>query len=352
MCEQDSKPSPAWDEPVIPRTLVVEDDPDQRELICDAMLMYFQDRPGAKVVGVATGSECLAQDLNEFDAILLDYQLPDISGLDLLDQILAVRDIPVIFVTGNNSSATAAEAIRRGAQDYVVKLGDYLFALPVVVEKNIRQYRLKRENARLQAELQASMEQIRIKNAQLEESLRRLREMADTDHLTGLANRRAFSETLDRSFHEATRYEFDLSCAMCDLDDYKPLNDSLGHQVGDKVLVAAADVIRSTLRSSDTAARYGGDEFVLLLPHTTIEMAINVAERIRRQLTAATQPLTGCGKAVTISIGISSLMFDKPATADALVSMADRALYVAKDRGKNCIVTFGEIGAVSQSHCP
>ncbi|MHC4717141.1 MAG: diguanylate cyclase [Planctomycetota bacterium] len=342
------RPIPAWDDPVTPRALVVEDDPDQLELICDAMRMYFHDRPGTHVVGVRNGAEAMAQDLSQFDAVLLDFQLPDISGLELLEKILQVRDIPVIFVTGNNSSATAAEAIRRGAQDYLVKLGDYLFAVPVVVEKNIRQHRLKKENRRLQGELEASLEEIRVKNTQLEESLKKMQTMADTDHLTGLANRRAFSVMLERYYNEATRYDFDLSCAMCDLDQYKILNDTLGHQIGDRILVTTADVIRSTLRGSDTAARYGGDEFVLLLPHTAMEMALNVGERIRRELAAATTAHTK-SRGVTLSIGIASLRSDKPESADALVSMADRALYVAKDRGKNCIVTFGEIGVLPQS---
>jgi len=342
------EPPAAWDDPVTPRALVVEDDLDQLELICDAMRMYFQDRPGTEIVGVQTGAEALAVDLGRFDAVLLDFQLPDVSGLDLLDRILSIRDIPVIFVTGNNSSATAAEAIRRGAQDYLVKLGDYLFAVPVVVEKNIRQHRLKQENRRLQGELEASLEEIRVKNAQLEESLRKMQTMADTDHLTALANRRAFSDMLDRYYSEANRYDFDLTCAMCDLDQYKDLNDSLGHQVGDRILVTTADVIRSTLRGSDLAARYGGDEFVLLLPHTAMEMAINVADRIRRELAIATSVHTRA-RGVTLSIGIASLRSDKPETADALVSMADRALYVAKDRGKNCIVTYGEIGLLPQA---
>ncbi len=338
----------AWDDPVAPRTLVVEDDPDQLDLICDAMRMYFNDRPGARVVGVRTGEEAMAQDFGEFDAVLLDFQLPDTSGIDLLDRILQIRDVPVIFVTGNNSSATAAEAIRRGAQDYLVKLGDYLFAVPVVVEKNIRQHRLKQENRRLQGELEASLEQIRVKNSQLQESLDKMQTMADTDHLTGLANRRAFSEVLERYYNEATRYTFDLTCAMCDLDHYKDLNDTLGHQVGDRILETTADVIRSTLRGSDMAARYGGDEFVLLLPHTAMEMTITVADRIRRELALAT-PIHTKARGVTLSIGIASLRSDRPESADSLVSMADRALYVAKDRGKNCIVTYGEIGVLPQS---
>lgn len=334
--------------PAGPKVLIVEDDADHRELLCEALRMHFGDRRDTKLVGVGTGAECMATNLNEFDIILLDYHLPDTIGIDLLDKITAVCDIPVVFVTGNNDLAAAAEAIRRGAQDYIVKLGDYLFALPIVVEKNIRQHALKRENTRLQAELTATLEQMRLKNVQLEQSMRKLQTAAATDHLTGLYNRRMFAEILERSYSEAVRYRFDLTCLMCDLDHYKALNDTLGHQVGDKILVATAEVIRATLRSSDHAARYGGDEFVMLLPHTSMEMAINVGERIRQQVVPATQRHTMTGAGVTLSIGIACLKQDQPATADAMVAMADRALYVAKDRGKNCIVTFGEIGAASQ----
>ena len=139
------------------RILVVEDDADQRDLICEALRMYFQDSQGTRVVAADCGRQALSLPLHEFDVCLLDFNLPDMTGLDILDRILQQRDMPVIFVTSENSAATAAEAIRRGAQDYVVKLGDYLFALPVVVEKNMRQYRLKGENVRLQNELKASL---------------------------------------------------------------------------------------------------------------------------------------------------------------------------------------------------
>ncbi len=332
-----------------PRVLVVEDDPDQRELICESLRMHFTDRLDTEITGVGTGTECLARQLSDFDIILLDYTLPDISGIDLLERITGTCDVPVVFVTGNSNIASAAEAIRRGAQDYVVKLGDYLFALPVVVEKNIRLHALKQENTRLQTELTTTLEKLRLKNIALEQSMQKLRTMAATDHLTGLSNRRVFAEILDRCYNEAVRYKFELTCLMCDLDRYKAVNDTLGHQVGDKILVAAAEVIRSNLRSSDYAARYGGDEFVILLPHTSLEMAASVGERICKQVEPATGRQAQIGMGVTLSIGISSLETDRPASADALVAMADRALYTAKDRGKNCIVAFNEIGPAHQT---
>ncbi len=331
-----------------PRILIVEDDPDQRELICEAMRIHFSGRRDLEIVGVGTGSDCLAQRLSDFDIILLDYNLPDISGIDLLEQITGMYDVPVVFVTGNSDISSADQAIRKGAQDYIVKLGDYLFGLPIVIEKNIRLHALKQENAGLQAKLTATLEKMRLKNIALEQSMQKLQTMAATDHLTGLSNRRVFAEILDRCYNEASRYKLDLTCLMCDLDHFKAMNDTLGHQVGDQILVTTADVIRSNLRRSDHAARYGGDEFVILLPHTSIDMAMSVSERICRQIVPATSRRTRTGTGITLSIGISSMKMDRPATADAMVAMADRALYVAKDRGKNRIVVFSEIGSTPQ----
>jgi diguanylate cyclase (GGDEF)-like protein len=331
------------DRPDQPRILVVEDDPDQRDLLCEALVMHYGPGMRERIVDVGTGAECLAREPARFDVVLLDYILPDVAGIDLLERILAVADVPVIFVTGQQDAALAAEAIARGAQDYIVKLGDYLFAVPVVVKKSIRQHHIRLENERLRMQLELMLDELKLKNAQLEESLGRLRTMAATDHLTALANRRHFSTQLEQQYSRAVRYGHDLTCCMCDLDNYKQLNDSLGHQVGDRVLVITAEVIRSMLRLSDTAARYGGDEFVLLLPETDCLQALAAGQRLRERLVdrlACSGPLAG---SVTLSMGIASLRRDEPATADALVSMADRALYAAKAAGRDRIVLLSDL---------
>ena len=211
-----------------------------------------------------------------------------------------------------------------------------------MVDKNIRQHRIRQDNTRLQRELQSMLGTLRIKNAQLQDSMEKLRQMATTDHLTGLANRRQFAEILERCYSEAVRYGFDLTCCMCDLDNYKQLNDCLGHQVGDEVLVTAAEVIRQSLRNTDAAGRYGGDEFVLLLPHTSVAESLEVCQRIAGQLQEAVRPLCGKTLPVTLSVGLASLSTDRPPTADALVALADKALYMAKDRGKNQIIAFSQ----------
>lgn len=323
-----------------PKILIVEDDDDQRDLLCEALSVYYDDPQRRNIAAVGSGAECLAAKLESFDVILLDYHLRDMPGLTLLEKTLARADLPVIFVTSENNCTAMAEAIRRGAMDYVVKLGDYLFTIPVLVDKNIRQHHMKKENERFQQERQAMLSELRVKNTQLQETLEQVKTMAITDHLTGLANRRHFAELLDKHFSQACRYGFDLTCCMCDLDDYKRINDTLGHQLGDQVLVIAAEVIRSSLRSSDVAARYGGDEFVLLLPHTSMERGLAAGERIRQQLATESARKDGLGRIVTMSVGVASLEANRPANPDALLSMADRALYVAKESPNTRVMAF------------
>jgi two-component system, chemotaxis family, response regulator WspR len=323
-----------------PGILIVEDDEDQRMLIREALCIHYGDPSGRNIVDVGTASECLETDLSRFEIVLQDYHLPDMPGLDLLEAVLARADLPVIFVTGENDSATAAQAIQRGAQDYVVKLGDYLFALPVLVDKNIGQHQIRKDNERLQREAQDMLQQLQEKNRQLEESLQKLEEMAGTDPVTGLGNRRRFNELLQRYYAEAVRYGFDLTCCMCDLDHFKDFNDTFGHRVGDEILVSAARIIRATLRSSDAAARYGGDEFVLLLPHTSEDRAEAVGQRVREDLVMTGREYGSQDPALGLSMGIASLSADQPASADELVIMADRALYAAKAAGRDQTIVY------------
>jgi two-component system cell cycle response regulator len=322
------------------RLLIIEDDADQRELIRETLDDYFG--PGT-CSGVGSLQEALRQELGSFDLILSDYNLPDSSSLQLIEEIRRRCLTPVILVTGENACHLAAEAIRKGATDYIVKMGDYLFTIPLVVEKNLAVAKIKRENEELRTEIEIALAQVQEKNAQLEQSLKRMEEMAATDALTGLYNRRHFGRALEQSFAEAQRYEKDLACVMIDLDSYKKLNDTYGHQVGDQLLMLAGRVITANKRAMDIAARYGGDEFVLLLPHASGEEASAVAQRIREEFFKSSaallkrDPTAG----VTMSIGIGSLKANQPAGADQLVSCADAALYQAKEAGRNRISVSG-----------
>src|ERR1043165_5629173 len=297
------------------RILVVEDDPDQRELIKETLVDHF----GVDTVTCAeSGHEVLTWDLAQFDAVLTDFNLPDISGMDFLKAILVKCDKPVIVVTGENVRQTAQTAIRAGAYDYVVKAGDYLFTIPLVVEKNIEAWKVKQENRRLHEQQQQASREISIKNQQLKDSLQKLEQMAATDPLTNLYNRRHFSEVLERYFAESARYGKDLACIMCDLDGYKKLNDTLGHQFGDKILQVTAKIITWNLRVMDVAARYGGDEFVILLPPASAQLALSVGERIHSQFVFQMKSLVPSELTLTMSMGIASVQHNKPTHSDLL----------------------------------
>jgi diguanylate cyclase (GGDEF)-like protein len=316
------------------KLLIIEDDADQRELIRETLEDHFGR---GTVVAVSTMAQAVAQPVESFDMVLSDYNLPDASGMDLLQAVRGRCRTPVILVTGENVGHIAVEAIRKGATDYVVKLGDYLFTIPLVVEKNLTVAKVMRENDLLRGELESALSEVRSKNSQLEASLQRERELAATDPLTGLYNRRHFSRVLDQLFDEAQRYDKDLSCVMIDMDGFKVLNDTHGHQLGDRLLVTAGKVIAANMRRMDVAARYGGDEFVLLVPHASAQEAAQAAQRIRDDFRQASAVILGTGDGVTMSIGVGSLRQNRPASADQLVAKADAALYRAKAAGRDCI---------------
>src|SRR4051812_39663679 len=332
------------------RILVVEDDADQRDLIRETLLDHFGRGAGGGGDTVTTaecGHEVLAWDLSAFDIILTDFNLPDVNGMDFLKAILAKCDKPVIVVTGEKVGQTAANAIRAGAYDYIVKAGEYLFTIPLIVEKNIEAWKIRQENKRLHEQQQQATREISLKNQQLKDSLQKLQQMAATDPLTGLYNRRHFGEVLERCFAESVRYNQDLACIMCDLDGYKKLNDTLGHQFGDKILQVTAKVITWNLRVMDIAARYGGDEFVLLLPHATAALATSVGERIYTQFAIQMKALVPPELPLTVSMGISSVLHNRPTNSDLLVALADEALYDAKHRGKNQMIVSDKVRAAS-----
>jgi two-component system, cell cycle response regulator len=298
--------------------LIIEDDPDQRELTREVLEDHF----GRKTVtAVGNRAEAMALELDGFDMILTDYNLPDGSGMELLEEVRRRCVTPVIMVTSENVGHIAAEAVRKGAIDYVVKVGDYLFSIPLVVEKNLMVAKIIRENESLRHELEE-------KNAQLEE-------LAATDPLTGLYNRRHFGRVLEQLFAEASRYGADLACVMIDLDGYKPINDAYGHAVGDQLLVVAGKLILANMRRMDVAARYGGDEFILLLPRGASEDAAAVVERIREEYRSASAAILEREQGVTMSVGIASILAGRPANADQLVRQADAALYQAKQAGRD-----------------
>jgi diguanylate cyclase (GGDEF)-like protein len=188
-----------------------------------------------------------------------------------------------------------------------------------------------------------------LENARLYETARNL---ADRDPLTGFFNHRYLHERLSEEVVRAVRTRRPLSVVMLDLDDFKLVNDTFGHLYGDRVLVHVADLIRSTMRGSDVAARYGGDEFALILPETGNEDAVRAAERILEAFRAS--PFAADGRQpfpIGASIGIASHPRDGR-SATELIAVADAGLYGSKDAGGNRVTAGDEMAPVNTSPAP
>lgn len=325
--------TPVRDPVVDPRLLMVDDDADHRQLMS---LVLRQGIPGITVTTAATMEEALRHLPENFDLAIVDLNLPDGSGIDVLKGLRTAHDLPVIIVTGERFGEPAVEGINAGAADYLIKHGDYLHVLPALVLKTLALQGIKNENARLQEELLR-------RNAELERLNVALRRMAAHDPLTGLYNRRHFNELFAQLFAESDRYGTDLTCVMIDLDGFKEVNDRHGHQAGDRLLVLAAESLQTALRASDVIARYGGDEFVLLMPRTTHTEAQQSARRMRTIFRDNLLNRMPHCASVSMSIGMASREQHQPGTHDALLRLADEALYQAKAAGKDRIVVVRPI---------
>jgi diguanylate cyclase (GGDEF)-like protein len=185
--------------------------------------------------------------------------------------------------------------------------------------------------------LRASEARLEVANRELREALAREQLMARTDGLTGLNNRRYFLEMAAHEWVVAQRYGLPLAMMLFDIDRFKQINDTVGHQMGDEILKRVARAASERLRAADVLGRYGGEEFIVLLPGSTAREAAVVAERIREAI-AADGIETRTGRvAATISVGLAEALPD-PDTLEQLIRRADGALYGAKAKGRNCIV--------------
>jgi two-component system chemotaxis family response regulator WspR len=268
------------------------------------------------------------------------------AGLDALAPIKkARRDLPVIQIGPPGDAPRAVAAIRGGAMDYLASDGtEPIRSLPLAIEKCLVHQGIRQENERLQRDLGESLDALAEKNEQLETVIHQLEAMARTDELTGLANRRWLNLTLEGSWAEASRHDLPLACLMIDLDGFKPLNDRMGHQRGDELLRLVGRVIQANCRAVDCSARYGGDEFCILMPHTQPADAARVAQRILHEFRIVAADLPDDEPRIGMSMGLAHNRLSRPSNAEQLVSFADEALYGAKSAGKDCIMSYGPNG--------
>ena len=304
-----------------PRRLIVEDDVHE----CRLLEAYVQGMSADTqiVTGVQEALALLEQDGP--DLVILDLLLPDGNGFTVVEQMRAsARHIqtPILVVSSTTDVCHRVRALELGADDFIAKGSDRL-------EFEARLRRLLR--------MKRSLEQLARR---CDQAL----QLAVTDSLTGLFTHGFLWETLHRQVACARRYEWPLSLLFIDIDHFKSINDRHGHAAGDEVLRHLSKAILTVVREGDTCVRYGGEEFVVLLPHTTRSGACLIADRIRvAAQTAVEQPSAFApgGAPVTVSIGVATLP-DDATDARALLERADAAMYQAKRAGRNQVVPFSE----------
>lgn len=180
-------------------------------------------------------------------------------------------------------------------------------------------------------------------NIEIETQREKLYQLSVTDYLTGSYNRRFILEALSKEFLKSKRYSFSLSCILLDVDNFKSINDTYGHQTGDKALKLISEIIRDMIREVDVFGRYGGEEFLIILPNTVVFDAAVVAEKIREKISLTEFATVKGGDDpffITLSLGIADTNTNNPKTEEDLLYFADTALYQAKDNNKNQYVIY------------
>jgi diguanylate cyclase (GGDEF)-like protein len=309
--------------------LAVEDRPEDFDAIAKALARQKRIHLH-RAADVSEALNLLAQ--QAFDLIILDYLLPSGNGLDFLTQLEKQGiEIPVIFSTGHGDEMIAAKAIQSGAYDYLPKAKINTDHLVRVVAHTLEKHRLKTE---------------------VRQAMQAMAEMSVRDDLTGLYNRRYMNDLLEREFSRAKRYHHDLSCLLLDVDFFKQVNDAYGHIFGDQVLKEFAGHLKANVRDSDFCFRYGGEEFMVLLPNTAIDGANQTAEKLRGFVEDQTFSDGSATAHITISIGSVSLLKHRPADERILLAYADKALYRAKSEGRNRLKEYleGPEAATPQPH--
>ncbi len=267
--------------------------------------------------------------------ILQDLDMPGANGLDLVmayRSILELRNIPIIVLSSNDEPAMKKAAFAIGANDYLVKLPEPI-ELMARVRYHSRSYTalLQRDNA--YRALHESQTKLRQSNMEL-------RRLTNSDGLTGLANRRYFNAYIGEAWATSEKDASVLSLLMIDVDYFKLYNDTLGHLAGDDALQRVAQAVQGAMvEPMSLAARFGGEEFAVILPLLGAEAACAVGERVRRSVEALSLPHPSvAGASVTVSIGVATMTATTSTRSTDLIAVADARLYCAKYDGRNRVV--------------
>lgn len=285
---------------------------------------------GYVVESAEDGEEALAKiHASPPDLVLLDVMMPKLDGFEVVRRMksdASLPFIPVIMQTALDSTESMVQGVEAGADDYIAK--------PI---------NFKELEARVTSllRIQALQQTLAERERELSEANERLTVMSRTDALTGLHNRRYLEERLHEMWEHSQRLHEPMAIVLCDIDHFKRVNDEHGHQAGDAVLQQFATLLKSAAREIDRVGRFGGEEFLLILPGTVLDAAVTFAERVRENV-AAHEFTFGEGETLhrTMSCGVAAWPHPAITGQDALVKAADDALYVAKETGRNRVVRF------------
>lgn len=299
--------------------LIIDDSDTIREQIIQTLMRfgvfdrYLEAGDGIEAFKTLLGTQV--------DLVLCDLEMPRMDGFKFLAMVKTreeLRDIPIIMLTGREDRELKIRGLEQGACDYVTKPfdpGELMARVKVQLKIKMLQDELKKSN----------------------DLLKRL---SNTDHLTQLYNRRYMMEVLEREIQRSQRKSSPISMVLMDIDHFKRVNDQYGHQDGDCVLSSIAHLAKEGLRSYDVAVRYGGEEFVLVLPETSHEEAIMVAERLRMKVEQQTFSGDLKDLRLTISMGVATYLSPSMTSIEDLIREADAALYRAKQGGRNRVVSM------------
>ncbi len=299
------------------KILICDDDPADRKII----KAYLSNINCYDIEFFEAGEEdeiLTALQSDDLDLIFLDIQMPGRTGLEWLAEINKRKVAPVIILTGHGSELIAVDAMKNGAADYLPKSHLNSDGLIPMIENALEKWMLQKQ-----------LEEYRVK----------LEYLARTDELTGLMSRRSLMEQLKEEMKRSVRYKRPLSLLLLDLDGFKKINDVYGHLVGDNVIRTLAAILMESIRSMDVAGRYGGDEFVVILPETPASGARETGERIRGRIEVSSlNPEENQGVRCTVSVGVAELSaLGSHCTTDDFLKKADEALYIAKKKGGNLV---------------
>ncbi len=290
--------------------ILIVDDNKTNSSFCEKLLI----KNGYETSVCGSGEEALDFiNKNSPDLVLLDIVMPGIDGFEFCEQLKRsprLRDTPVIFLSAMNDESSIIHGFKCGGVDFIT-----------------RPFRAQELIARTKTHIE------------LKRAKEKLLRMAVTDELTSLFNRRYFMSRLNQEFERVKRYESVFTFIMIDIDYFKKINDTHGHLTGDYALRSVSDIMKKSLRLSDTVGRIGGEEFAILLPETDIEYGVEIAERLRKKIDESELVFEGTSVKVTISAGVSN-SDSCDASVDSVLQRADMALYRAKENGRNRVCSI------------